>query len=265
MLKTIKKSIKSLDFFGKSTNLLFKNDSYYKTTLGFCFSIILVLLSIAGGVYFTNLLLSHLNPNITNCEQSDNSLFNFDENDFSIAFALQTSNSETCDVALKADIYDMQNLTKSVNLYQKTICGAMTLDHPMYCLDLSENLQGLSANFIKFSISYQKNDNLTCVLPFLSFFYIDNLVNNLNYEHPIERVTRTAYMQTISSFTKTIHFSLQKVEVMTDQGMLIEDQSIFSFFKNKNDPIETILNPENAIFQICFEKNLPNSSSRGII
>lgn len=51
-MEKIKEYIKYIDFFGKNTTLLFKNDVYYRTSLGIFFSLLLIIFSLIAGIYF---------------------------------------------------------------------------------------------------------------------------------------------------------------------------------------------------------------------
>ncbi len=258
MFKSLQKPLKSLDFFGKNTTLLFKNHSSYKTTLGFCCSLFLIILSILGAIYFTNLLLSRLNPTITVSQYTNPNPLFLKTQDFFIAFTIQTNKKTPINDEFYANLTMKNTSLKTYALNPKDSCGQIRFESQIFCIELSGILNGTLSDDIKLSIFTKNQQNLKDS-PLITLYYPDNLVNNLNYNSPIEGLVQKIELQTITSFTKSLQFTLENVIVQTDEGFMTEDKSKLSFIRAKDPPFESFLNPTTDLFVLKINKSLSNT------
>jgi len=253
MIENVKKSFLTLDFFGKSTTLLFKNDTYYKTNLGFFCSIVLIVLSILGGTYFLTALLNHLNPLISFSQIQDSSPLIFDNQKFYLAFAFKNQNCSNLELQLEVSSEEIP--LKSLNISQNSSCGTIqNKGQTLFCLELSEIIQDQGSNSIKISVFSNNTRKKNCASDF-TFFYEDFLINNIDYDSPIQKVTRTIELHTIKSFTKALQFVFEKLEVNTDMGILLQDNVVIPLLRVKNYPNELILDDSESFFAINLEKS----------
>lgn len=253
-MRKVKQYIQYIDFFGKNTTLLFKNDLYYRTSLGVFCSIILIILSILGGTYFLSLFLQHSNPVIMSTQVSDDSPLYLGNQDFYIAFSIfNLTTSSNITICLK----DQTNVIKTLKFDTfSNFCGPIADKNlpNLFCVNAGQELQNLDLDK-DLEISVLSNsievDNSKSEIVLL---YKDNIINSLDYENPQKPIIRKLKFKTISNFSKMLRISLEKVEIQSDDGSMFESFSLFSFFKVDNI-YEEIINSDGELFKISIEKS----------
>lgn len=144
-MKSLRKSMKHLDFFGKSTNILFKKGKSYKTTLGFSCSLILIILSSLGTIYFANILFSRLNPTVTFSQQRDLSPLNLKAPEFFIG--LDSQNLEIPQNKIFVEIFLNEKSSQNLTVQRQSQCGELEISN-VFCLNASV-FQEVDFNFVK--------------------------------------------------------------------------------------------------------------------
>ena len=146
---------------------------------------------------------------------------------------------------------------KTIPLKTKESCGEIAFETPIFCIELSEILNKTLSDPIKLSVLLQ-NSQIFSDSPLITLFYPDNIVNNLQYNTPIESLLQKIDLQTINSFTKSLQFTLESVQVLTDEGYMTEDLSTLSFISSKT-PFESLINPTSSLFVIKINKSPSNT------
>lgn len=216
IIKSLKNFSRSFDFFGKNTTLLFKKDKSFRTSLGFCCSIILILLSVVGSFYFLNILLSGSNPNISFSEEKDDSFFRLDQQTFAIGIDFGKNVQISKDLFLTLNISADNIFISTKNLLLQDYCGKIILkNQKMFCLDTSSvflNLQNKSFENLKIAISLKNRSQILSNFP-MTLYYDDSFINSLNYQNPIEKMSQKIEIERIDGFTKIVRMVLQKTQV----------------------------------------------------
>ena len=254
MLKSFIKLLRNLDFFGKSTTLLFKNDTYYKTNLGFSCSVLLIILSLLGFSFFMTSFLDPLNPMIVFSQIIDSDSLNFQDQQFFIGFTSKNyENDDT--IQLQVEMSSNDIILASFPIFQNESCGNLNNQkQKMFCLKISKLTQMetlKSFQIIVFQNGTEKNMSFTD----FTIYYEAILINNIDFENPVQTTTAKKELNIVKSFTKSINFELEKAEVDTDKGSISEYRVIVPFYRVKNTPVEIINDKSESLFNLNFEKS----------
>ena len=253
MFDFLRKLLLHLDFFGKSTTLLFKNDTYYKTSLGFSCSILLIILSAIGASYFLTSFLERLNPMIAFSQLDDSSPLIFDEQQFFIAFSIK--NQTIFDKQLLAEMSSEGFLLSTFPIFQNESCGIFTnINQSLFCLKISKITQPWALDSLQIRV-FDNDTEENFSFEEYAIFYEELLINNVNYENPVQIISAQKKIHNLKSFTKAVNFALEKVEVVTDRGLMVEDRFIQPFFRVLSKPHDVIYDKSDALFIINIEKS----------
>ena len=253
MLDFLRKLFLNLDFFGKSTTLLFKNDTYYKTSLGFSCSILLIILSAIGASYFLTSFLDRLNPMIAFSQLDDPGPLVFKEQQFSIAFSIK--NQTILDKQLIAEMSSQGLLLSTFPIFQNESCGIFTnINQSLFCLKISKITQPWALDSLQIRVFDNSTGEKNSFEEY-EIFYEELLINNVDFENPVQIISAHKKIHNLKSFTKAVNFELEKVEVVTDRGLMVEDRDILPFFRVLSKPHEVIYDKSDALFIMNIEKS----------
>lgn len=228
-MEKFKKYIKYIDFFGKNTTLLFKNDVYYTTCLGIFFSFMLIIFSIIAGIYFV--FLDDSNTIIISHNIRDSSPLNFQKQSFFVAILMENLvNSSDITFIFK----NKSQVIKSIEFSKfESECGSINvMDSNIFCLNFSKELEDHQIEeemeiIIENKLSTYNNEELT-------IFYVDNIFDSSDPYNPIQKTTNIYNLQTLDNYSKTLTLTLEHNEVNTDFGILLNDFKQISFLKVQN-------------------------------
>ena len=256
------KTFQNIDFLSKTPQLYINGSNRFKSLIGACLSIIIIVVGIAGFSFFFSKLLDREEPNVSiSTKYNPYSNFTLNTSEFTIAFGLTDALGETLDssyysgfaqnwkyfyengknqtiIRTNLKLSKCNNISRISNfeLYkdvQHRISNFLCLDPNQTINIYSPFASDFNHSYINFYITYctqQSNcKNSSEIFKKLSTYYFtiytpNYYVDSLNFTNPIQPYIRSFAEISTTSFFKRTYYYLKNILYYSDKGLILNDE-----------------------------------------
>ena len=280
--------INFLNIYGLSFSLRYKNQKKFNTLIGFVLTIISIIISIIGIIYFLLQLFNKNNFSLISSKQkinenidfsqvplmigllnkSNNNFYEFNKKYFNLTSILISQKEDYIEnKILKFEKCNLSKLKEYFDFYSKKYEES----NNFLCIQEGQNIILKNGNYIinnNFSSiltinlnfcdnNYEKCNSMNEIYEKINntsifLIYLGYQINHEKKDNPVSRIIITEYFELTYEYQKNIYFKFSKSNYITQNNLLTNSKKNFSFFENSLVFLDFTPRNSNNLIKITF-------------